>query len=209
LIQRASFSDADLRHAALGTWHEDAGNVWRQSDFTRTDLRAVTLSAAVFDACTFADAVLDGVQFNQCSITACRFVGPLKDVVFDGRGLPRVPAPAELDCDFLQARFENVEFRGFGLENVVVPDDADVILVRNWPCVARWIADALAQDQTVAGRQLRGVVNGALRMLDAARPAVPHAATMVNRRDLRHWGGLDLELLGTRLLSAAQAECES
>jgi hypothetical protein len=209
VVQRASFCDADLSEAALGTWQDGTGNVWRQVDFTRTKLRGVTLIAAVFDECSFIDTVLDGSQFNQCSLTACCFVGQLRDVLFDGRGVPRVPAPAELACDFSQAMFENVEFRGFSLDDVVLPDDPDVMLVRNWPCVARWIADALGQDQAVACRQLRGVVNGALRMLDAATPPVPHAGAVLNRRDWREWGGPELEELGTRLVEDALAACES
>jgi hypothetical protein len=42
------------------------------------------------------------------------------------------------DVDFSQAIFTDVEFIGFDLDKVTLPEDPDIRLVRNYKCVAEF-----------------------------------------------------------------------
>jgi uncharacterized protein YjbI with pentapeptide repeats len=202
-VSDSSFVGADLRESAVGTWHEGHRNSWRRADFSGADFRVAVSWEAVYEDCDFSGAKLAKVKFEQCTLARCRFSGELREVVFDGRDLTDRPAPAEMDkVDFSGATFRQVEFLGFDLESVTLPDDPDVRLLRRARCVARRGIELLDGDDQVAARQLRAMLHTRLR-----GPGTDRDARVFNRRDYLEIGGEDLAALAVEVLGRAEAEC--
>jgi uncharacterized protein YjbI with pentapeptide repeats len=209
LVKNCTFEKSDLRHSSLGTAPHSYNVRWEHVNYRGADLRDAHAACGIFQECWFDNARFGSTDFNQCTFRRCRVSGPVADVVFDGRDLrPRWPAPPELDVDFSGAYFSNVEFRGFTLVNIALPHDGDLMLVRRFPCVARWILDNVSEAD-LPSRQLRGVMANSLKLLGAASTSSPEAATVVNRRDWRAWGGPALEDLSQIMFGQAQGACSS
>jgi Pentapeptide repeats (9 copies) len=204
VVSDCSFSKASLRDAAVGTWHENRRNRWKRVDFGRSDFRVGTCWAAVFEDCDFSGAKFTGVKFSQCTLANCRFVGVVKDVLFDGRDLsPERPAPPQMGkVDFSAAVFGGVEFRGYDLEDVKLPDDTDVLLLRRARCVARKAIHALGDREDTPSLMLRAVLENRLR-----GPGDEREAEVFNRRDYRGMGGEELVALAGEVLGRAEVEC--
>ncbi|MHB8488853.1 MAG: hypothetical protein ACYDCS_09150 [Candidatus Dormibacteria bacterium] len=114
-----------------------------------------------------------------------------------------------MDADFSDAYFSNVEFRGFRLTKVALPQDSDVTRVGHFSCVAQWIVDHIEDDGSGPARQLRGVMANSLKGLGAASPPIHDVATVFNRRDWRAWGGDELLGLAERAVKRAETECNA
>jgi hypothetical protein len=193
---------ADLRGAAVGTWHQARRNEWRQVDFTKTDLRGAVSQAALFDDCTFDGAKLAKVGFEQCALVRCHFAGTLGGVTFDGRELPDRAAPRAMeDVDFAEARFEQVQFLGCMLDRIVLPEDPDISLIRRYRCVVERALVLIDGDDSRAARRLRGRFENNLRMMRA-----PEEDYVLNQRDLLA-SGEDVATLANDVFTRAQAEC--
>lgn len=205
-VADASFAGASLRDAAVGSWHDGRGNSWRRVSFAKADFRVGAATGAVFAECDFSAARLAKVQFEQCSITGCRFSGRLSGVVFDGRRLERRPEPGPLEADFTGAVFEDVEFLGLDLSGVILPDDPDLRLIRKDRCVMERALALLGADDSLPARMLRGEFTNGLRSIRDT--AVPER-TVFNRRDYVVSGGQELADLAERVLATAEAECQA
>jgi uncharacterized protein YjbI with pentapeptide repeats len=203
-VTGCSFSRANLRDAALGTWHESRRNTWRNINFTRADFRVIAPLEAVFEDCDFSAARINGVTFSQCAFTRCRFAGSMKNVLFDGRNLPPdKPAPPPMrEVDFAAAIFHDVDFRGFDLEDVTLPDDPEVRLVRRARCVATKGMHILRADEGISARMLKADLQNRL-----AGPGDDHEAFVFNRRDYEQPGNTDLAALAEEVLSQAESQC--
>jgi uncharacterized protein YjbI with pentapeptide repeats len=202
-VADSSFSKADLRGAVVGTWQDGRRNEWRQVDFSGADFRVAASQGALYEDCVFAGAKISGVTFSQCTLARCRFEGALSKVLFDGRELSDRPAPPPMSkVDFSAAVFREVEFRGFDLEDVTLPDDPDVRLYRRARCVARKGIELLDGDNSKPGRMLRGVLNNRLR-----GPGDDQESEIFNARDYLSWGGPDLARLAEDILGRAENEC--
>lgn len=202
-VSDCSFVKADLREAAVGTWHEGRRNSWRRTDFSGSDFRVGVSRAAAYEDCNFAGAKLTKVTYGQCSFVRCRFAGSLREVVFDGRELTDRPAPVPLeDVDFSDAVFEQVEFMGFDLERVTLPKDPDLKLLRRYRCVLERGLEALSGNETKPARMLRGEFENRLRMIRS-----DNEAKVFNRRDYLASGGEDLAILAENVFSRAEADC--
>lgn len=194
-VNDSSFRRADLRDAAIGTWHRRRRNEWRNVSFEGADLRGIASIGAVFHGCDFSDGRLDRVNFDQCDLRDCRFAGRLREVLFDGRSLPDRPDPAPLrNVDFSRTRLEEVEFRDCQVEGVTLPDDPGIFFVPRHREVARRALPMLAEDASVEARMLTGwleqVVHG---------PGDPTGVGLFNRRDFVDIGGEPLAELAERL----------
>jgi uncharacterized protein YjbI with pentapeptide repeats len=202
-VSDSTFVRATLRGAAVGTGHEGRRNSWRRTDFSRSDFRIGVSEGAVYEDCTFVDAKLDNVKFGQCSFIRCQFAGKISNVLFDGRELSDRPAPPPMeDVDFSAASFRHVEFKGFDLEAVALPDDPRVRLVRRGRCAARRGIELLDGDERVAARQLRAVLQNRLR-----GPGNDREASVFNRTDYLELGGPELADLAEDIFSRAEADC--
>ena len=202
-VRDCSLAGTSLRGAAVGTWHEGRRNTWRRVGFRRADFRVAAALEALFEDCDFSGATLSGVIFSQCAFTRCRFGGVIRNVMFDGRDLsPDRPAPAQMcQVDFRSAVFEDVDLRGFDLEDVVLPDDQDVRLVRRARCVARRGLAMLEGDSTAAAGMLRADLENRLR-----GPGDDQEASVFNRRDYQRSGGADLVALAEDVFRRAESE---
>jgi uncharacterized protein YjbI with pentapeptide repeats len=198
------FSRASLRDAAVGTWQEGRRNAWRRVDFSKSDFRVGACWEAVFEGCDFSGANVAGVRFSQCALVSCRFAGAVTDVLFDGRDLPpEYPAPPQMSkVDFSAAVFRDVEFRGYDLEDVALPDDTDLRLLRRARCVARGAIGMLGGREDMLSRMLRAILENRLR-----GPGDEREAEIVNRRDYLEFGGQELVDLADDVLGRAEAEC--
>ena len=106
------------------------------------------------------------------------------------------------DVDFSEAVFSEVEFRGFDLGAVLLPDDPDLRLQPRARCVARRGLELLRGDERVEARGLRGILEGRLR-----GPGTDDEADVFNRRDYLGTGGPQLLTLAEDIYSRAEAEC--
>ncbi len=202
-VTDSSFAGTNLAEAALGTWHEERRDTWRRVDFGGADLRGTSPSQALFEDCDFSDAKLAGVQFKQCALTRCRFAGELREVLFDGRELSKSPAPPPMrDVDFSAATFRDVEFRGFDLEEVALPADPDVFLVRRYRCVAERGLAELEDDDSKAAQSLKARLANRLR-----GPGTAVEAHVYNRSDYLASGGEELATLAQDLFRRLEAAC--
>lgn len=203
-VTDCSFRKAELRGAAVGTWHNGLRNEWRRIDFSGADFRVGVTRSAAYEDCDFSGAKIVGVEFSQCTFTRCRFTGAISKVLFDGRDLsPERPAPPQMRAvEFLDAMFRDVDFRGFDLEDVVMPMDPDVRVYRRARCVARRGVSMLDNDETKPARILRAVFNNRLR-----GPGDEREASIFNRRDFLAIGGQELVMLADDVLNRAEAEC--
>jgi uncharacterized protein YjbI with pentapeptide repeats len=203
-VRDSSFVRANLRDAAVGTWHEGRRNKWRRVDFSRADFRVGTCWEAVYEDCDFSDAKIKGINFSQCAFTRCRFAGAIREVLFDGRDLsPERPAPPQMSkVDFRSAVFRDVDFRGFDMKDVTLPDDPDVRLLRRARCVARRGIQMLDGDDRISARMLRADLENRLR-----GPGGDQEASVFNRRDYEQSGGTDLVALAEDILGRAESAC--
>jgi uncharacterized protein YjbI with pentapeptide repeats len=204
-VSGCGFRKADLREAAVGTWHEGRRNAWRGVDFSGADFRVAVSWMAIYEDCDFSGAKLAKVKFEQCALTRCRFAGELRKVVFDGRDLTDRPAPPSMDkVDFSGATFHQVEFMGFDLGSVALPNDPDIRLLRRARCAARRGVEILDGDDRMEARILRAMLENQLR-----GPGTDHEARVLNRRDYVELGGAHLWTLAEDVLARAEADCLS
>jgi uncharacterized protein YjbI with pentapeptide repeats len=185
-VDDCGFAGADLEGAAVGTGKAGGGNSWNRVDFTRAGFRVGVSDGAHYQDCDFFEADLNDVRFRQCTFVRCRFGGKLRNVLFDGRRLEGQPESPPLVADFSAAWFDRVEFLGYGLEGITLPDDADLRLVRRFPCAVQRALAALPQDGSSAVRVLRADLEGRLRLLAAG--SGDEDANVLNRRDYLAFG---------------------
>ncbi|AMM31624.1 hypothetical protein SA2016_0938 [Sinomonas atrocyanea] len=103
--------------------------------------------------------------------------------MFDGRTL-RGEATADplRDVDFAQATFANVEFRGYRLDRVRLPEG--VRAIPHWPEVARHALELVARDRSTEGRMLAGEFRNWMNMIGQG-----DATGVFNRADYVTAGG--------------------
>ncbi len=106
------------------------------------------------------------------------------------------------DVDFSAATFRDVEFRGFDLEEVALPADPDVFLVRRYRCVAERGLGELENDDSLAADMLRAELSNSLR-----GPASSTGAHVYSRRDYLASGGEELATLAEDLFRRLAAAC--
>jgi uncharacterized protein YjbI with pentapeptide repeats len=137
-FSRCAFVKADLRRSTLGEWAGGA-NTFTGIDFTSARLTYSTTSAATYVDCDFSFANLQRINFWQSSLIRCKFAGPLKDVVFDGRllGEAKPEANPMREIDMSDAILSECEFRGLDLASVTLPDDPSLMLIKDSDVVAR------------------------------------------------------------------------
>jgi uncharacterized protein YjbI with pentapeptide repeats len=134
-ISNSSFRGADLRGSALGPLEKRRRNVFREVDFTETDLRQTAYTSAEFVRCLFKNANLTKVDFEGSAFTDCVFEGELREVVFNRHGFEAEDLPPNKmeGVDFSLARLRYVEFRGLDLDKVRFPEDEDHIVIDDYP----------------------------------------------------------------------------
>jgi uncharacterized protein YjbI with pentapeptide repeats len=204
-VSDSSFATSNLREAAVGTWHDGRYNKWQRVDFSGSDFRVGVNRSALYEDCEFSGANLANVEFSQCALSRCRFGGDMAHVTFDGRDLKSRPAPPPMsDVDFSGAFFDQVEFLGFDLERVTLPNDPDIRLISRYKCVVEHGLRALQDNESSSARILRAQFQNRMRMMRSDQDA-----KVFNRRDYVNFGGDELAGLADRVLSQAQAECES
>lgn len=202
-VTDCGFAGADLRGAAVGTWHDNRRNEWRRIDFSRADFRVGVSWGALYEDCGFAAAKLTSVEFGQCTLVRCRFAGPLRGVLFDGRPVPDRPFGGRLeDVDFTDALFDEVEFKGMHLDRTVLPADPDVRLIRHYRCVVERALTLLEGDESLAARRMRAEFNNSLHMM-----RTPDEDNIFNVRDYRDRGGDELAARALAVYTQAQAHC--
>ena len=202
-VINTSFVKASLRNAVVGAWYEGRGNRWSGINFSGADFRVVPPEQATFEDCDFSEAKMAKVRFEQCTLIRCRFAGELREVVFDGRELPDRPAsPSMESVDFSDARFQQVEFMGFDLNGLILPNDPDLRVVRRARCVARRGIELLDGDDRVQARMLRAMLETRLR-----GAGTESEARVFNRRDYLELGGVDLLRLAEDVTTRAETDC--
>jgi uncharacterized protein YjbI with pentapeptide repeats len=203
-VRDTSFRGADLQGAVLGPWRGGVGNEYSRVDFTGADLRVYRLTAWFRD-CDFSGARLDEARFIRCGLVRCRFSGILQDVLFNGNmpaeGNEGEPNYCE-DIDMSGTTFRNVQFRGFDVDAVKLPDDPALQVVRDYARVARSVIQALEGRKDKDGHFLWMWFSDQLRGIDAGHPV-----GVLNRSDFAKWGGEGLAALAESAVAQAKREC--
>ncbi|GAA3770998.1 hypothetical protein GCM10022225_67650 [Plantactinospora mayteni] len=179
LVMDTSFLKADLRNATLGEWYQGRGNRYRSVHFGSARLRNATTSAATYEDCDFAFAELERVNFWQSSLIRCTFAGPLRDVVFDGRllGEGKPDGNPMLEVDLTEAVLDGCDFRGVSFDSVRLPNDPQVVLIRDKALMERAAAALAGVDQDPAARLAHAVLHHIELSLDR------DGVTLINLRD--------------------------
>jgi uncharacterized protein YjbI with pentapeptide repeats len=140
------FIAADLDDLSVGAAHNGKPNRLMRLDFTRAKLsgsRTRNWGIAQVTDCDFSFAHLADINFFQAELIRCTFAGTLKRVIFDGRVLrpadKLAPNPIE-DVDLSRVTaFEDVSFRGVHFDRIQLPQDPNLIVIRD----DRWSAFVL------------------------------------------------------------------
>lgn len=128
-----SFRRANV-YGALGTG-EWLGrrNIWRRVDFASASLKEQSFSGCVLDECNFEKngrrLVLEG-----CEVIDCTFRGEFDALLISAseRG-SSVDLPLTFRADFTHATFNDSSIRGYRLDRTRLPEQDDLIVVRNYP----------------------------------------------------------------------------
>lgn len=200
-VTGCSFRRADLRGAAVGTWHQGRRNEWRRFDFGGSDFRVIVAQAALFEDCESVAAKLDKVQFEQCAMVRCHFAGIWLRSSSMSASCPAGlhPQPLE-DVDFADALFDMVEFMGCKLDQVIIPADSDVRVIKNYRCVVEHALAMINGDDSLVARMLRGEFENTLRGMRGQEED-----TLFNQRDYQV--SQEFAELATIVIGRAQAEC--
>jgi uncharacterized protein YjbI with pentapeptide repeats len=200
-VRDSNFTRANLRGAAVGTWNEGRGNKWRNVIFSLSDFRVAVSWCALYESCVFTDSKITGVKFEQCSLIDCIFAGVMDEVVFDGRPIGDRPAsPAMVRVDFGQAVFGQVEFYGFLLDDVRLPDDIRVI--KKYGCVIEHVLANIGDLDSRAALMLRGIFVNHQKMMRGV-----DEDNIFNERDYEEIGGRDLKQLAIEVIGKAEFGC--
>jgi hypothetical protein len=144
---------------------------------------------------------LDEARFIRCGLVRCRFSGRLNGVLFNGNmraddheGEPNYCE----DIDMSGATFRHVEFRGFDVDAVRLPDDPDLWVIHDYPTVVRNAVAALTGREDKLGHFLWMWLSDQLRGIDMGHPV-----GLLNRRDFVHFGGEELAALAESVIHQA------
>jgi len=132
-------------YGALGTG-EWLGrrNVWRQVAFDGAKLKDSAFSGCVLERCSFGN---NGKRLvlEDCEVIDCTFRGEFTALLISGRGHRWPIDPQAFSADFSQATFTDSHVVGYALDRSRLPDQQDLILVRDYPNVigraVQWLAD--------------------------------------------------------------------
>ena len=110
-----SFEGCTFDRMRLGndsSWGEHSGK-YEDCRFERCTLRNKAMWDPRYIRRVFAHCTWANVSFNRSSFTRCAFVGPLRDVTFNGVFESRLPQDLELEIDFSEATWgDYVGFHG-------------------------------------------------------------------------------------------------
>lgn len=105
-------------------------NIFRECIFDRADLRRLNPGQARFEACSFADANLDGWTSYCAEFIDCRFTGRITNARFHGR--PWGPDAENIDPPRDKNEFRGNDFTHVELKQTVFVSGIDV-LAQHWP----------------------------------------------------------------------------
>lgn len=144
-VTDCSFRRADLRSSALGTG-EWLGrrNTWRRVAFDRANLKEAQFTGCVLEACTF-EKTTKLLRIVDCEVTECTFRGTLDSLILNGCGHQYPVSPSALSADFRESVFCDTSITGYRLDQVQLPNQADLVVVHRYPQALRDAAAWLGQ----------------------------------------------------------------
>lgn len=180
-VKSSSFEGAKLRDASLGAWHNKRADTYEQCSFRRSDLRGAVCTDGAFTECDFSEAQLVKLDFGGTNFVRCRFAGELREVIFWSRASQTQMATPNMmqQVDFRAAELRWVEFRLIDVQNLIPPEGANHLIIKNPARVLRSALDALGSSSAPGDRGLLGALQVYLRWLS---PTTDY--TVLNRLDL-------------------------
>jgi uncharacterized protein YjbI with pentapeptide repeats len=127
-FEQVSFKGANLRGAVFAHL-KGTSAMFKDVDFSHSDLRGRIFDFPSFDNCDFSHSNLEKVDFNGSRISNCRFAGIVKDVFFRGYYASRMQLKEKFDNLSIRNPMENVDFREAKLMGVSFIDDIDLATV--------------------------------------------------------------------------------
>lgn len=151
-VEDSSFRRADLRSRALGTgdWR-GLRTVWRRVAFDRADLRESVFLGCVLETCTF-EKTSRLLQITDSEVRGCTFSGLLTSLLVSGQGHQVPVSPDAFSADLGQAVLRDSKIEGYSLDQVRLPAQEDLLVVRHYP----WVMKVAASYLEVAGTSPAG-----------------------------------------------------
>lgn len=145
-VINCSFRRTDLRAGSLGTdWH-GRRTEWRGVSFDRTKMIDAAFVGCVLAECTF-DHAFRRIRIEDCDVVDCVFRGPTNGLIIDCRSHRYPVSPHAFSADFSQATFNGSHIVGYRLDQVQLPEQDDLLVVRNYPSIYRralaWLSDQI------------------------------------------------------------------
>jgi uncharacterized protein YjbI with pentapeptide repeats len=204
-VTRTSFRKTDMRGSVLGAWYEGRGVHYSDVDFSGADLRDSMFDSARLEDMDFSNARLDRVNFEASDLVRCRFAGLLNEVTFYGPEMGFAnPAPRFEGVDLSGAQLHWVDFRRIDPGRARLPQDADHLIVENVVCVLDRALAALAGNDALEARVLRGSLEHRRKWL-----APDQRTTIFSRHDLADGSSEAETRFALEVLARAQKECRS
>jgi uncharacterized protein YjbI with pentapeptide repeats len=133
-VADCSFRKADLRNAVISPWYEGKSNVWTRVTFVGSNLDGCRFANGRYEDCDFSQARIRKIRFEGCKFNRCTLAARLQEVTFDGLhpdgDRSHVVLPDRLDLR--GAEFRDVSFRRYAFQDVLLPNDADLLLIHNY-----------------------------------------------------------------------------
>ncbi|HWL86727.1 MAG TPA: pentapeptide repeat-containing protein, partial [Polyangiaceae bacterium] len=155
-IVDTSFRGADLRKSALGGIDGGKRNAFERVDFSEADLRQTAHVSSDMTGCQFVRTKLAKVDFQGTVFTDCLFEGTLNEVLFYRHAFRGEAFPAnEMNgVDLRRTKLVHVEFRGLDMNSVAWPEDAEHVVLDDYPATLdRWLT-ALKARTDLPSKQL-------------------------------------------------------
>ena len=133
-------------------------NVWRRVSFEGATLPQASFYDCTLEACSFekngSRIVLEG-----CEVHDCTFRGEFEALLIDSRRGEESPVePRAFSADFSRATFNDSHIVGYVLDRTRLPEQDDLIVIKNYPPVIdraiAWLTQRAGSEADDAARQV-------------------------------------------------------
>jgi uncharacterized protein YjbI with pentapeptide repeats len=135
-------------------------NVWRRVAFEGATLSEASFYGCTLEACSFENngrrMVLEG-----CEVLDCSFRGEFEALLIEAGREGSPVDPRAFSADFSRATFHDSHIVGYVLDRTRLPEQDDLIVIKNFPPVVDraldWLAQHAGSDADDMARQVLGV----------------------------------------------------
>src|ERR1017187_7593352 len=156
VVADSSFRCANLRGASLGGIDNGKRNRFLGADFSGADMRETGYKSASFEGCLFRRTRLEKTNFQGTNFADCRFEGEVRDVIFNRLAYKgeEFPPNEMVSVDFSRAQLRYVDFRGLTMDRVLLPQDKEHVVLKNYAYAMDKILGVLREQEDSTAKKL-------------------------------------------------------